>query len=85
MSDSSDLLEIEIAFSAFAQIMIDRLLAAKVATGEQISEPLKIQACSLREAGIFQAAHQLERLAAFSVQRANDLFLLEEPGEGGRQ
>ena len=84
-SMAHDLAQLELAFQAFAQLTIDRMLAAKVATADDISLRLLAVAVQLRAAENFQAAAQLERLASFAEGRGSDLSLLDSPGIGGRQ
>lgn len=82
---SNELMQLELTFQAFSRLVIDRLLAAKIATGKQISAPLKMQAEQMRDSGHYEAANHLDQLAAFSEKRANVLFLLEKKDDRSHQ
>ena len=79
MNNANDLLELEIAFQAFAQITIDLLIETKVTTPDAWSSQLLKVAAILRENESVQAANQLERLAVFAEQRASDQALRDLP------
>ena len=80
-----DLLELEIAFTAFSKALIAALLHPDAPSGESLSEVLLAQAQALRQPdgiGHSGAASQLERLAAFALDRQAQILLLQTPTPG---
>ena len=79
---ANDLLELEIAFQAFAKTIIAALVRENLVGGDALHFSLTSQAQALRANEYPQAAVVLERLATFSVSQEMTALLMETPDNG---
>lgn len=63
--------EFEVAFMAFANLVIDRLIEASITEPEAFTASLRQTAATLRDTQFPHAAYLMERLAEYSKGRAS--------------